>query len=101
MTIPRYNVNPGYDDADYAVTREVKDDNGTYVRLDDLVKYLHEQIKISDTNRKAYEEEYKNSDPNSNTFKWQMIEAMKSESEMNAFILVLQALGKNPIKEIK
>jgi len=71
------------------------------VTMESLVRYLHNQIKISDTNRKAYEEEYKNSDPDSNTFKWQMIEAMKSESELNAFILVLQALGKNPIKESK
>jgi hypothetical protein len=78
------------------------DEYGTEcVTLKSLVEYLHNQIKISDTNRKAFEEEYRNSDPDSNTFKWQMIEAMKSESEMNAFILVLQALGKNPVKETK
>ena len=81
--------------------QETENSEGPYIRVDDLVKYLHNQIKISDTNRKAFEEEYRNSDPESNTFKWQMIEAMKSESEMNAFILVLQALGKNPIKETK
>jgi hypothetical protein len=78
------------------------DENGKeVVTMESLMEYLHNQIKISDTNRKAFEEEYRNSDPDSNTFKWQMIEAMKSESEMNAFILVLQALGKNPIKETK
>jgi hypothetical protein len=78
------------------------DENGKeVVTMESLVEYLHGQIKISDTNRKAFEEEYRNRNPDSNTFKWQMIEAMKSESEMNAFILVLQALGKNPIKESK
>jgi hypothetical protein len=82
-------------------TQETENSEGPYIRVDDLVKYLHEQIKISDTNRKVFEEEYKNSDGGFVTFKWQMIEAMKSESETNAFILVLQALGKNPIKETK
>jgi hypothetical protein len=78
------------------------DENGKeVVTMESLVEYLHGQIKISDTNRKAFEEEYRNRDPDSNTFNLQMIEAMKSESEMNAFILVLQALGKNPIKESK
>lgn len=36
-----------------------------------------------------------------NEWQWKIVESIKSESEMNAFILVLQALGKNPIKEIK
>lgn len=80
---------------------EYKSQNGPYIRIEDLVEYLQEQIRISATNMKAFEEEYQGSDPKSNTFKWQMIESMKSESEMNAFILVLQALGKNPIKETK
>jgi hypothetical protein len=74
---------------------------GDLVLLDDLVKYLHGQIKISDTNRKAFEEECRHIEKHSDEWKWKMIEAMKSESEMNAFILVLQALGKNPIKETK
>jgi transposase len=71
------------------------------VTIESLVKYLHAEIKISDTNRKHFEEEVKHLDRDSNEWKWQAIEAMKSEAEVNVFINILQALGKNPIKESK
>ena len=81
--------------------QETENSEGPYVRIDDLVKYLHEQIHISDTNRKAFDEECQHIEKHSNEWQWKMIESVKSEAEMNAFILVLQALGKNPIKETK
>lgn len=51
VNIQRYNVIPGYDDADYAIVREVKDDNGIYVRFDDIIKYIDYKGKLNEDKR--------------------------------------------------